>query len=230
MLGALCDALPVEAVLAHEETGNAVTYARDLRVARGCRRRGVRFEEFRQHGVFRPSAGRDGWAARWEAHMRLPRIAPPERFASPASDAVASGDREAWQELAIGADSRAALRQRGGSDEALRCLRSFLLERGRDYRSTMGSPVHAWESCSRLSPHLAWGTMSVRRAYQAARLRLAQLGGDEPGPASDALLSSTDRRLWTGSVRSFVSRLSWHCHFIQKLEDDSFKITVYCPG
>ncbi|MFM7050804.1 MAG: FAD-binding domain-containing protein, partial [Planctomycetota bacterium] len=41
-----------------------------------------------------------------------------------------------------------------------------------------------------------------------------------PGPASDALLSSTDRRLWTGSVRSFVSRLSWHCHFIQKLEDE----------
>jgi deoxyribodipyrimidine photo-lyase len=136
-----------------------------------------------------------------------------------------SGVRGLSQELGLGPDTRVALRQRGGSAEAARALTSFLLERGRDYRATMGSPVHAWESCSRLSPHLAWGTMSVRRAYQGGRRRLAQL--NEPARMAVEGLSDSDRAAWSGSIRSFLSRLSWHCHFIQKLEDEP-AIEVRC--
>ena len=94
--------------------------------------------------------------------MDLPRVPAPERLRSPDEGTMHSGVRGLSQELGLGPDTRVALRQRGGSAEAARALTSFLLERGRDYRTTMGSPVHAWESCSRLSPHLAWGTMSVR--------------------------------------------------------------------
>ncbi len=206
----------IEALLAHEETGNAATYARDIRVARWCARHGVRFQEFRQHGVFRPNPGRDGWAARWEGHMRAPRVPVPARFVSPNAEVVAMGDAELWQELGLGDDTRAALRQRGGSREAAAHLRSFLLERGRDYRTTMGSPELARESCSRLSPHLAWGTMSVRRAYQGARRRLGELSELERTGA----IARDDLAAWTGSIRSMLSRLSWHCHFIQKLEDE----------
>jgi len=216
VLDRLAHEIPIEALLAHEETGNAATYARDLRVARWCRRNGVRFAEYRQHGVFRPNPGRDGWAARWEVHMRAARTAVPQRFVSPDEDAVASGDTELWQELGLGDDTRAALRQRGGSREAAANLRSFLLVRGRDYRTTMGSPVLAWESCSRLSPHLAWGTMSVRRAYQGARRRLGELAEFEQTGA----IARDDLLAWNGSIRSMLSRLSWHCHFIQKLEDE----------
>ena len=50
----------IDALLSHEETGNAITYARDLRVARWCKKRGVLFREFQQHGVSRPNPGRDG--------------------------------------------------------------------------------------------------------------------------------------------------------------------------
>jgi deoxyribodipyrimidine photo-lyase len=209
---------PIESLLAHEETGNAVTYARDLRVARWCRRHGVAFREWRQHGVFRPTADRDGWAARWSAHMELPRVPSPAMLRSLDERAVPRGAEGLSQTLGLGQDARLALRQRGGSSEAARALTTFLLERGRDYRATMGSPVHAWESCSRLSPHLAWGTMSVRRAYQGARRRLAQF--DEPARMAVEGLSEGDRAAWRGSIRSFLSRLSWHCHFIQKLEDE----------
>ena len=204
---------PIELLLAHEETGNAATYARDLRVARWCRRRGIAFREFRQHGVLRPNPGRDGWAERWERHMRLPRIDAPPRFLDVDPARVPSGSIGLAEDLAaaagLGADTRAALRQRGGEREAVGLLASFLMERCPDYRETMGSPVRAWETCSRLSPHLAWGSMSVRRAYQGARRRLAQL--EQSGEA--------DPR-WANSIRSFLSRLSWHCHFIQKLEDE----------
>lgn len=209
---------PLESVLAHEETGNGATYARDIRVARWCRRRGVEFREWRQHGVFRPNPGRDGWSARWQAQMERPRLEAPAAFRSPDPARIAPGERGLAQALGLGADTRAALRQRGGSREAARTLASFLLGRGRDYRQAMGSPVLAWESCSRLSPHLAWGTMSVRRAHQGARRRLAQL--DDPARVAAEGLSDDDLARWRGSIRSFLSRLSWHCHFIQKLEDE----------
>jgi deoxyribodipyrimidine photo-lyase len=218
VLGELARKEPIESLLAHEETGNAVTYARDRRVARWCKRNGVAFREWRQHGIFRPTADRDGWAARWKEHMDLPRVPSPERLRSPVDATIEAGERGLSQELGLGPDPRSAVRQRGGSAEAARALTSFLLERGRDYRTTMGSPVYAWESCSRLSPHLAWGTMSVRRAYQGARRRLAQL--DDPARMAVEGLSDSDRAAWSGSIRSFLSRLSWHCHFIQKFEDE----------
>ena len=218
ILGELHAREPITALLAHEETGNAVTYARDIRVARWCRKRGIPFREFRQHGVLRPNPGRDGWAARWEAHMERPRLAPPDAFVAPDASRVPRGSHEIVAELGLGPDTRAALRQKGGEREAGALLTSFLLARGREYRQTMGSPVLAWESCSRLSPHLAWGTMSVRRAYQGARRRLAQLG--EPARTATEGLSADDLELWRGSIKSFLSRLSWHCHFIQKLEDE----------
>ena len=140
--------MPIELLLAHQETGNAATYARDLRVARWCRRRGVPFREFRQHGVLRPNPGRDGWAERWERHMRLPRIDAPERFLDVDPARVPSGSPALADEVAeiagLGPDTRATLRQRGGEDEAVALLSSFLMERCPDYRETMGSPVRAW--------------------------------------------------------------------------------------
>ena len=49
-----------------------------------------------------------------------------------------------------------------------RIVAKFLRTRGHRYQSEMSSPVTAFNSCSRLSPHLAWGTMSIREAYRVA--------------------------------------------------------------
>lgn len=45
----------------------------------------------------------------------------------------------------------------------------------------MSSPVSAWEGCSRLSPYLAWGCISLREVYQRTKaaadvLRAAKAG------------------------------------------------------
>jgi deoxyribodipyrimidine photo-lyase len=61
----------------------------------------------------------------------------------------------------------------------------------------------AERACSRLSPHFALGTLSVREVVQAATLRQAERPGGR----------------WSGSLSSFQSRLAWRDHFIQKLED-----------
>jgi deoxyribodipyrimidine photo-lyase len=104
------------------------------------------------------------------------------------------------------ADDPCPGRQPGGRRAGLALLKSFLNQRGRPYRAAMSAPVSGADHCSRLSPHLALGTISMREAYQAAvaaRTRWKEAGDTQ----------------FTGSIDSFLSRLHWHCHFIQKLED-----------
>jgi len=89
-------------------------------------------------------------------------------------------------------------------------LDSFLHRRGRDYRYRMSSPVTAFDASSRLSPHLTWGTVSMREVAQATWARMRALkAGDEPHAQN-----------WRASMISFAGRQHWHCHFMQKLEDE----------
>ena len=62
----------------------------------------------------------------------------------------------------------------------------------------------AAEGRSRLSAHLACGTISMRCVHQATEARIA---------------ATPDRSL-AYALRGFASRLRWHCHFMQKLEDE----------
>jgi deoxyribodipyrimidine photo-lyase len=48
------------------------TYARDLAVARWCRRQGVAWQEWPQHGVVRRLPSREQWHGLWQAHMQAP--------------------------------------------------------------------------------------------------------------------------------------------------------------
>ena len=90
----------------------------------------------------------------------------------------------------------------------------------------MSSPVTAATSCSRLSPYLAFGCLSMREVYQASQRRRHALreANQYPGSgglgATDLTADPRDRTSWLKSLTSFNSRLHWHCHFIQKLEDE----------
>ena len=98
--------------------------------------------------------------------------------------------------------------QAGGRTEALRTLDSFLSERSRRYMQTISKPGVSARHCSRLSAHITFGTLSVREVEQATRAKLALLRDD----------SSPDAASLSRNLSAFLSRLAWHCHFIQKLE------------
>jgi deoxyribodipyrimidine photo-lyase len=68
----------------------------------------------------------------------------------------------------------------------------------------------ATECCSRLSVHFAWGTMSLREAFQTLEKRIAELDKKD----------TKDSGKWKRSLSMFKSRLYWHDHFIQRLEDE----------
>lgn len=178
------------ALWSHEETGNGWTYARDQRVAAWARRHGIVWSECPQFGVVRRLADREGWARRWEARMAEPLTPPPPALVPLAG--VDPGRIPTASDLGLAADP-CPLRQPGGRRQALSTLASFLDSRGARYQRELSSPITAFRSCSRLSPHLSWGTLSLREVVQAHR-------------------SHQLRR------RGFEERLHWHCHFIQKLE------------
>ena len=94
--------------------------------------------------------------------------------------------------------------------EGLRVLSSFLQTRGQAYHKEMSSPNSAFDSCSRLSPYVAYGALSMREVVQATRTRIGEVrqkSRSEPGT-------------WRAALSAFSARLHWHCHFIQKLEDE----------
>lgn len=188
------------ALWSHEESGDAWTYARDRQVADWARARGICWTELPFGGVVRRLRGRDGWARHWERVMARPVLAP-SGVTSPARLPDLPFDPRLAPDFC-------PARQTGGRGQAESLLASFLQTRGRDYRRAMSSPLTGFDACSRLSPHLAYGTLSTREATHAAR------------SARAASKARGQRDGWVGSLDSFIARLHWRCHFMQKLEDE----------
>jgi deoxyribodipyrimidine photo-lyase len=92
-------------------------------------------------------------------------------------------------------------------------LQNFLYDRGIGYRGGISSPLSAFTVGSRLSVHLAWGTITGRTVYQKTHERMAEL---------KALRLDGDpiAGKFGASLRSFSSRLHWRDHFIQRLESE----------
>jgi deoxyribodipyrimidine photo-lyase len=195
----------IAALWSHEETGNAWTFARDKAVAAWTQTNGIPWHEVPQFGVQRRLTSRNGWAAGWDRQMSQTIADPP-----PALQVVGGFAPHALpttSDLGL-ADDGCILRQVGGRRAGLDLLDTFLAGRGQTYRRDMSNPLSGATSCSRLSPHLAWGTVSMREIAQATWTRLRDLNS-ENNPGAKALQAS---------LVSFSGRLHWHCHFMQKLE------------
>ncbi len=194
----------VSALWAHEETGNMVSFRRDLRVHAWARARGIAFKELPQNGVVRRMVNRDGWADTWEERLSAPQVPAPLSLGGvqlPSLGVLEHG------ELGVALSDK--IIPLGGRRAALDTLQSFLTLRGVNYMREMSSPLSAEESCSRLSAPLAFGTVSLREVVQATRRQLSAYQGN---PDADPR--------WVRSLRSYESRLHWHCHFIQRLESE----------
>ena len=94
--------------------------------------------------------------------------------------------------------------QEGGRKNAVKLLNSFLDNRSDNYQKEMSSPITGEKSCSRLSPYITYGNISLREIYRATKQKLNED------------ISIVKKK----SLIAFKSRLAWHCHFIQKLYDE----------
>ena len=194
-------------IYSSEETGNDWTFKRDIGLKKHCKQQGILWEELPQNGVVRALKNRDGWAKQWAITMTKP-------IEKASAQTIQSNLAEPFilptaHDLALQEQNTYDFQQ-GGEDYAHNVLQDFLTARGRFYSKEMSSPVTAFDSCSRLSTYLSFGCISMRYVYQTLRHK------------KDALkeLPFSEKRGWASSLQACLGRLRWHCHFIQKLEDE----------
>jgi len=209
-------------LFSHEETGPLWSYARDRRVAQWCCAQGVAWQEFPQTGVVRRLRGRAGWAGRWQARMDAPQVAAPASARALPLGPESLGGFPTLRELGLATPRPLPP---AGEVAAQAVLDDFLHRRGRHYRLDLSSPLSAESGCSRLSAHLAFGTLSMRQVHQATEARIASLSRSmgregDAGGATRTDPDAAEARRFAWHLRGFSGRLRWHCHFMQKLEDE----------
>ncbi len=198
LLEALHAEFGLAAVYSHEETGLDITFQRDRTVAEWLREHGIDWHESPSNGVERSRRNRGGWNRRWHQVMTA-ACSDPALDALPQSVPEPRGRaRELLHQRPADWESLAPM-QAGGETLAWQTLESFFRERGKDYQRQISKPEASRAHCSRLSPYLAWGNLSIRQLYQALRAARGRPG-------------------WRRALEAFESRLHWHCHFIQKFE------------
>ena len=76
----------------------------------------------------------------------------------------------------------------------------------------MSSPITGEVMCSRISPYLSAGCLTIKQVFHHTVARQRQVKVDPRSPKY---------RGFTSSLTSFQSRLAWHCHFMQRLEAEA---------
>ncbi|MEY8766607.1 MULTISPECIES: FAD-binding domain-containing protein [Francisella] len=198
---------PIKSVWSHQETWNAWTYQRDIKLEKFFKQNNILWHQPYQNGVVRCLADRDKWALLWHKRMSENLVKAPAKLKFICENQTKIPTAES---LGLEYDN-CYKRQKGGRVRALRILDSFLYQRGCGYTKEMSSPVTAFKSCSRLSPYIAFGVISIKEVYQLANQRKNEI----------KVSSIKNKTKWLSAMRSFLSRLRWHCHFMQKLEDQS---------
>ena len=189
-------------VHSYRESGLRHTYDRDLGLVELFADAGVRWFEHQRDGVHRGKRDRTGWREDWFAHMSAAQDHPDwTRFDPVETESLHLP--ASWRRLPV-PDEDPTRFQPGGERKAHAYLETFVTDRIRRYARTISKPEGSREGCSRLSPYLAWGNLSIRQVHQRQEMARRKGGDGPPG----------QRR----NFSAFDSRLRWHCHFIQKFE------------
>jgi deoxyribodipyrimidine photo-lyase len=185
----------IGSIFSHEETGLENTFARDKSVLRWANANDISWQETMSGAVVRPCSNRNDWDKNWRSVMRTDLIDNQlDRLSLIQTKFDTTKLPSRWKQIDT-------LMQRGGSSQARRTLDDFFDSRGKDYHWLISKPLQSQLSCSRMSPYLGWGNMSLRQMYQH-------------------LLSHWNRKGWRKPLIALSSRLHWHCHFIQKFESE----------
>ncbi len=209
----LCDLTKeydIQAIYAHEETGGSWTYERDQTVRDYCESQSIEFRETPSNGVVRGLQNRDEWVGIRKARMQKSRCPRPEKLTTlltSRKDILPEKDDPLFgPPVPSVVKGQSGKTQKGGRKAAISLLETFIKERSQYYIKNLASPLNAPDTSMRLSPHLAWGVLSVLEVETTIRNYLETNG---------TRISSGERR----GCYAVSSRLAWRCHFIQKLED-----------
>jgi deoxyribodipyrimidine photo-lyase len=159
------------------------------------------WKQYQTNGIIRKLKSRNEWEQLWEEKMcETPKLVSEDQWN------IIELENDIYEDLK-GASlneeitTRNTNFQEGGEYFAWRYLDSFIKTRYVNYSKHISKPLLSRKGCSRLSPYLTYGNISMRMVYQYTKQHYN---------------TSENKRALT----NFVSRLHWHCHFIQKFEDE----------
>ena len=191
----------VKTVFSHQEIGNKLTFDRDIAMQSFFDKHHILWKQSQMHGVIRRLKSRNNWDKRWEQVMReVPKMVDITtlKFEKLAADVWS---KVKGNELPKEITTHNKNFQHGGEYWAWRYMDSFVKERYVNYSKHISKPALSRKGCSRISPYLTYGNISMRMVYQYT------LQHYDTAPNKRAL-------------QNFISRLHWHCHFMQKFEDE----------
>jgi deoxyribodipyrimidine photo-lyase len=191
----------VKKIYSHQEIGNRKTYDRDLTIARYCNQNNIHWFEYQTNGIIRKLSSRKNWESRWEKFMMQANLTADLSQCKFLKIQTTTFAEIIGTPLPVSITTPHPAFQPGGETNAWRYLQSFLQTRHFNYSAHISKPELSRKSCSRLSPYLSYGNISMRMVYQTTLASYAH---------------SSQKR----ALSNFISRLHWHCHFIQKFEDE----------
>ncbi len=179
-------------IYSHQETGDYYTYKRDQKIRNWAIKHNIPWKEYLQFAVFRGKTNRDYWANNWKKHLekKIPQI---KLKLNPVNFRLGNIPNDDFFKFK---EDKCLGRLKGGRKEGLLRLEIFLRKDIYLYRKNISNPDKSKDNCSRLSPYITWGCLSIREIYKKANFK------------NDI------------NSKMFKSRLAWHCHFIQKLESE----------
>ena len=192
----------IQSILSHEETGNKWTYDRDNEIQNWCHKNNILFNEFPSNGIVRRLKNRTVWSKLRNLRMKEELISTPTHLTPIIK--IEEG-KIPLKNDPIFKNKHSGIVQKGGRSEAIKILDSFLAVRGKNYTYNISKPGVSEQTCTRLSPHLTWGTISSKEILKLIKTK------------KESLLES-EKKIWNKNLTAVISRLSWRCHFIQKLE------------
>jgi deoxyribodipyrimidine photo-lyase len=186
----------IQHIFSYQESGTQITYDRDKEVKQFCINHHIEWKEFQRDGIIRGIKNRKDWDKKWYATMHAPAIQ--NEFSNNAVVNFVT-QYKLTKEFKEQLENYSTAFQPAGEENAFKYLESFIKERGKNYSRHISKPTESRKSCVRISPYISWGNISIKQAYQI--LNEAQKTSPFKGP-----------------IKNAITRLKWHCHFIQKFE------------
>jgi len=186
----------VRQLFSYQESGTKTTWKRDKQIKQYCIKNSITWIESQRDGIIRGLKNRDTWNQRWHAAMHAAIIK--NDYSITTLNAL-EHSYVVPSELVTKLEDYPKQYQPPGEENAWRYLKSFAQKRGFNYHRHISKPTESRTACSRLSPYLAWGNISIKQVFQF-------VGTHPNGTANNSAFSG------------MLTRLHWHCHFIQKFE------------
>ena len=196
-LNQLLNTYKINTIFSHQETGLLITYDRDKDVARFCRNNSIHWKENKNNAILRGLPNRKDWFEKWEDYMNSNLIENHIKSEKIIATEEIKELKKGFQVVNLETPSSKKI-QKGGTKTAWKYANTFFKTRHKQYMFHISKPALARESCSRLSPYISWGNVSIRQIYQKA------------------IESRNDNN--KRHLDAFISRLRWQAHFIQKFE------------